>query len=712
MVAARVKSPRDDGRHAIRCSAQRPSTTAPLMIGTKIGQYRVLRVLGEGGMGRVLLVEHVLMKTRHALKVLHEHMSRNATITQRFINEARAAGTIGHRNVVEVTHIDQVEGGGPWYLVMKYLEGQTLTQFLAAWNGQVDQRSIVHIVGEALNGLQAAHDRRVIHRDLKPDNLYLTAVKNDPYRAIILDFGVAQLGQDSGVKTMSGAVIGTPLYMSPEQHRGAPIDRRADIWAMAAIVYDMATGRLPYQGHDEDRGSLTAQEIFLRMMTRPVVDPRHYNPAITEAFAVALLRGLQPDPAQRTASARELALQLALGTPGDTYRPSGRELLQRYADELLEDNVARGGGALGAVDGTPSGSGDRFASNGAPGSHTSMQPIAAALPIAALPIAAPPSVATAPVAVQPQVAAQLPITMRLPIAAQLPILNAPSVAQTPAAVQPPVAVQHPMLRIGGQLTGFTEVPASIQRREVRAMPDTVPVAPAELSTLGATASQLVSRMQPGRRRALFMVVAGVIAAVVAGAVASLVLLSPESSRVATSQERAMAEDATTLSSVAYENSVPDDAMIASGVVREAPALDKATPLAPAPIGGGATSATAVAPSKAAVLTETASEIIVEKTGSAAPEVRDSADPERRDDSATEARSAAVRPAPVAKGELKVVVLPWAEVWLDGQRLGQAPILGLKVPAGRHMLRIKNDAAERTFIITVTPSRLTVVDVTL
>jgi serine/threonine-protein kinase len=160
------------------------------MIGTKIGQYRVLQLLGEGGMGRVLLAEHVLMKTRHAIKMLHAQLSQNDMIVQRFINEARAAGAIGHRNVIEITHVDQVEGGGPWYLVMKYLEGQTLTGFLASRNAPIDQRLIVHIIGEALNGLQAAHDRQIIHRDLKPDNLYLTAVKGDPHRTIILDFGV------------------------------------------------------------------------------------------------------------------------------------------------------------------------------------------------------------------------------------------------------------------------------------------------------------------------------------------------------------------------------------------------------------------------------------------------------------------------------------------------------------------------------------------
>src|SRR5256885_1167784 len=100
------------------------------MTGTKIGQYRVLQLLGEGGMGRVLLCEHAKIGTRHAIKMLHDQLSKNEVVVQRFLNEARAASAIGHRNVVEITHADQVDGVGQWYLVMKYLEGQTLSAFL------------------------------------------------------------------------------------------------------------------------------------------------------------------------------------------------------------------------------------------------------------------------------------------------------------------------------------------------------------------------------------------------------------------------------------------------------------------------------------------------------------------------------------------------------------------------------------------------------
>jgi len=305
------------------------------MIGSRIGQYRVLALLGEGGMGKVLLVEHAVIGTRHALKMLHDELSNNDMIVQRFLNEARAAGAIGHRNVVEISHVDQVEGRGPWYLVMKYLEGQTLSAFLAARTAPLDQRLIVHVIGEALNGLQAAHDRQIIHRDLKPDNLLLTAVKGDPYRTVLLDFGVAQLGHNAGLVTKTGAVIGTPQYMAPEQHRGAAVDHRSDLWAIGAIVYEMATGRFPYQDDGGPQAFLSGPEIFHRMMSRAVVDPRRFNPAITPGFAKAMLMALELEPGRRPSSARELALLLAEATPGSPEAPSGIEVLRSYADELL-----------------------------------------------------------------------------------------------------------------------------------------------------------------------------------------------------------------------------------------------------------------------------------------------------------------------------------------------------------------------------------------
>jgi serine/threonine protein kinase len=595
------------------------------MIGTKIGQYRVLRLLGEGGMGRVLLVEHALIGTRHALKLLHAHLSSNEMIAQRFINEARAAGAIGHRNVVEITHVDQLEGGGPWYLVMKYLEGQTLARFMASRRGPIEQCLIVHIIGEALNGLQAAHDRRIIHRDLKPDNLYLTSVKDDPYRTILLDFGVAQLGQAAGVLTRSGAVIGTPMYMAPEQHRGAPSTPRADIWAMAAIVYEMATGRLPYQGDDTDRDSLTAQSIFHRMMTVPVVDPRYYNPSLTEAFAGATLMALHPDPARRVDSACALARMLAEATPADTHGPSGIQVLKRFADELIADHVV-----------------------------------------------------------------------------EVPPSQSHKEAAAPRAT---VVIQ--------------DAPAPSAQ-----LPDTVPAhVPAAMSTLGLTASQSFSRARRTQPRRPWLVAAiAVGTAALACAVASIVLVTlraPPAPAGSTDHVLAAAPadapaDVRIASVVA-----PADAMLTSETVPEdaagtAPPTHAASAPVPANQAGTAQAANSTSvPGQAPVLSPVPPpaakhrDVAAAKAANATAAKTGNASAAKAVDTTT-ARAVGKERTAVTTGELSVVILPWAEVWLDGKPLGQTPVRA-KVPIGTHRVRLKNDVKEKSVTITVTASRTVVID---
>lgn len=281
------------------------------------------------------LVEHRLMQTRHALKVLHAELSTRPEIVQRFINEARAAGALRHPNVVPVRDVGQVPETGAWYLVMDYLEGETLASYLARSAGPVPPSTVVHILGEVLAGLQAAHDRKFIHRDVKPDNIYLTVVDEDPLRALLLDFGIAQLGEDARLTTRTGSVIGTPQYMAPEQHRAEAIDHRADLWAVGAIAYQMLTGGwLPYHDRSITDGYLTTAEIYHRMMTTEPVDPRLRNPRIPAALAEVLVRAVATDRERRPRSARELAMQLANATPADGAHASGIEILKRRARSL------------------------------------------------------------------------------------------------------------------------------------------------------------------------------------------------------------------------------------------------------------------------------------------------------------------------------------------------------------------------------------------
>ncbi|HWU89935.1 MAG TPA: serine/threonine-protein kinase, partial [Kofleriaceae bacterium] len=311
------------------------------MIGTQVGQLVIQRLLGQGGMGAVYLAEHAVLKTPRAVKVLLPEWTKSKVIVQRFVNEARAAAAIRHRNIVEVHDVGQLPDG-QWFILLDYIEGRTLAQYMRSEGGPIAPHRIVHIASEIANGLQAAHRHRIVHRDLKPDNIYLGVRDGDEYRATILDFGVAQLGAErAGLVTRTGTVIGTPAFMAPEQLRGEKVGPAADIYALGVIVYQMTTGgRLPYQ--DEAAlayYTLTPAEIYHRQLSRPPIDPRRHAPGVSEAWVRALGAALEVDPARRPPTAGAFARMLAEAVPGDGRRPSGIEIVQTYARELL------GGGA-------------------------------------------------------------------------------------------------------------------------------------------------------------------------------------------------------------------------------------------------------------------------------------------------------------------------------------------------------------------------------
>jgi serine/threonine protein kinase len=284
-------------------------------------------------MGTVYLVEHVDLKTRHAVKVLAPHQSRHPQIAQRFRNEARAAAIARSPNIVAVRDFGQLDDGC-LYLIMDYWEGSPLSEFLVL-HGVASHEVILRIAADTLNGLAAAHRQNIVHRDIKPDNIYLAQV-DDETRAMILDFGVCRLGDDPGVVTRNGLVLGTPRYMAPEQFRGEIIDHRADLWALGAILYEMATGGwLPYDADGAPKGQVLDDAALGARMSHPAVDPQRRNPGITRALAEAILRMLDPDPARRPPSAADCAVLLAKTLPGDGHEPSGYEIVRDRAPGLL-----------------------------------------------------------------------------------------------------------------------------------------------------------------------------------------------------------------------------------------------------------------------------------------------------------------------------------------------------------------------------------------
>jgi serine/threonine protein kinase len=317
-------------------------TDGKAMIGAKVGQLVVQRKLGEGGMGAVYEAEHEILHTRRAIKVLLPQWTQSEVLVRRFINEARAAASIRHRNIIAVHDCGQLLDG-TWYIVMDHLEGSTLARFGGSHGGPMPPHLALQILAPTANGLEAAHRAGIVHRDLKPDNVFL--IRHDhgrnPHHPVILDFGIAKLGEhEGGAVTRTGQMAGTPAYMAPEQMRDLKlVDARSDVYALGVIAYQMATGGyLPYQDEAtlDEYNQLTAAEIYHRQMSRPPIDPRARSAGITERWASAIRAAIDPDPARRFQSARAFALKLAEATEGDDFLASGTEIVRTYAGELLE----------------------------------------------------------------------------------------------------------------------------------------------------------------------------------------------------------------------------------------------------------------------------------------------------------------------------------------------------------------------------------------
>ncbi|MEA2700669.1 MAG: eukaryotic-like serine/threonine-protein kinase, partial [Myxococcales bacterium] len=219
------------------------------MIGAHFGNYRIVAPLGSGGMGAVYSAEHQRIHRRAAIKILLPEMSASPEAVRRFFIEARATSRIKHPGIVEIFDCD-VDPSGHAFIVMELLEGVTLAQRLRA-TGPLDCDAALSQVGLIANALAAAHERGILHRDLKPDNIFLVPAVDDEASPLIkvLDFGVAKLieeGSATGIITRTGYVTGSPPYMSPEQCRGSQvIDQRSDIYSLGCILFEMVCGRPP-----------------------------------------------------------------------------------------------------------------------------------------------------------------------------------------------------------------------------------------------------------------------------------------------------------------------------------------------------------------------------------------------------------------------------------------------------------------------------------
>ena len=286
-----------------------PDDGTPLvdpLIGELLGSYRVIKQLGRGGMGGVYLAEHPVIRSRVAVKVMHQKYAGDERIVDRFYNEARAVNVIGHDNVLKILDLNSTASGRP-YFVMELLEGQSL-QALLDDKGALPLEQTGPMLLQVCAALQAAHDKKIIHRDLKPENIFLVSLPGQKNVVKVVDFGIARLTDSQGQsasQTRTGSVMGTPAYMSPEQGSGATseIDERSDIYSLGVIMYQLATGELPFQGR-------TFGELLAQHLQKQPVPPRELNPEIPPEYEALILKALEKRKADRFQSMEELGLEV------------------------------------------------------------------------------------------------------------------------------------------------------------------------------------------------------------------------------------------------------------------------------------------------------------------------------------------------------------------------------------------------------------------
>jgi serine/threonine-protein kinase len=282
------------------------------VIGQLFGNYRASSLLGEGGMGAVYLAEHPEIGRRVAVKVLRPELIKDPQLLTRFLNEARAANAIRHPNIIEILDSGTRVDGTP-YLVMELLEGEPLSARVR--RGPLPVHDALEFTYQATSALSAAHAKGIIHRDLKPDNLFIIKDPHDPERERIkvLDFGIAKLQTTlpgEGMRTRTGTLMGTPVYMSPEQCLGTKtLDQRSDIYSMGIILFEMLAGRPPF--FSEGFGELVNMHLNI---PPPVL--RAINTAVPEVVETLVNRALAKAPAARQQTAADLQKELRAAAAG------------------------------------------------------------------------------------------------------------------------------------------------------------------------------------------------------------------------------------------------------------------------------------------------------------------------------------------------------------------------------------------------------------
>jgi serine/threonine-protein kinase len=300
------------------------------------GKYRVERVLGEGGMGVVVAAHHLQLDQLVALKFLREDALDSPQVVERFIREARAAVRIKSEHVARVIDVGKLENGAP-YIVMEYLDGRDLDGWLEE-RGALPLEQAVEFLLQACEAIAEAHALGIVHRDLKPANMFCVRRADGLLSVKVLDFGISKMTPGAASKsehkmTRTNAVLGSPFYMSPEQMRSSrDVDVRSDIWSLGVILYQLVTGRMPFEAE-------AMPELVLKIADTAPVSMRVHRPDLTPGFEAVVMRCLEKDRQLRYANVGELALALREYGP-----PRARGSVDRVMRTLQTAGLAPGAG--------------------------------------------------------------------------------------------------------------------------------------------------------------------------------------------------------------------------------------------------------------------------------------------------------------------------------------------------------------------------------
>jgi eukaryotic-like serine/threonine-protein kinase len=403
------------------------------MIGEMVGNYRVLSALAGGGMGMVYVAEHKHMRKRAAIKFLLPELSKRQDIIARFFDEARAASHVDHEGIVQIFDCDYHPGTGQAYLVMELLQGMTLRARLVARGAAApDEAWTKRIALGIAEPLAAAHAKGIVHRDLKPENIFLVERRGGD-AVKILDFGVAKLSAsikgEANTSTIEGSILGTPLYMSPEQCRGArELDGRSDVYSLGCMMFEMLCARPPFLGD-------TPTALISAHLAEAPVAPRALNPAISAELSALVLAMLAKEADARPASMDAVISHLT-GRPSAAALAKPAEAAARVAGVGLAATVSAADAHNTTLGGTAS---EIIAGRGARRTRLvavlGLAGVAAAVGVFALTrrpaatgaaAASPPAVAPAPTTPPPAVVAPPPAVVAPPPAVVAPPPPAPA----------------------------------------------------------------------------------------------------------------------------------------------------------------------------------------------------------------------------------------------------------------------------------------------